>query len=357
MNTESAKDYLQRLRRQNPSPQHWDWEATLARSYCRLLSPGAVVLDIGAHTGRHVEVFLGTVGAAQILAVEPQPVQAAVLQQRFGAAQAVQILRCALGNEEGTACFVVNHAAPEESGLRRRRYNNETTAAVENINVDVATIDLLLPRLGVGNLDFIKIDVEGAEIDVLQGGTATLRQQQPLVAIEYGSPSFSAYGRTAGDLYDLAASLDYVLMDLLGHPCSERKDWLDLVDAYYWDFLLVPQARAVEISAVLAADAWPVVAAANAAGTDAADGLTAWASRALAGITGKNRVEKQILQAYLDILGRAPDAEGLAHYIAAFEQKRLSDAALRAQLQDSEEYRQRVAESAPDKPGSSSLAP
>lgn len=342
----TASEYLLQLRQHSPDPRSWDWEETLARTYCELLPSGAIVLDVGAHTGRHVDVFVHGAGAARVLAVEPQPIQFAELTQRFNTNHVVKPFDCALAAEAGNTRFVVNRAAPEESGLRRRRYNDEQAADVEDIPVTLRTVDELLSTEGLTRLDFVKIDVEGAEIDVLQGGAATLRNLQPLIAVEYGSPSFSAYDRSPADLYDLAADLGYGLTDLLGHQCRDRDEWLQLVDAYYWDFLLVPQSRLEAVSTRLSQFEWPVRNAAEPAAEQpvATPSLLARAQRALARLRGRTESaeadehRQQVRTIYSEILGREPDAEGLAFYCSALMDGSLDAEGLRIELCKSEEY-------------------
>jgi FkbM family methyltransferase len=58
--------------------------------------------------------------------------------------------------------------------------------------VELDTLDRQLRDLT--ELRFIKIDVEGGEIDVLRGGERLLRRTRPFVAVEYGSPTYSLYG-------------------------------------------------------------------------------------------------------------------------------------------------------------------
>ncbi|TCO73752.1 FkbM family methyltransferase [Chromatocurvus halotolerans] len=340
---ESATDYLARLQKQAPNAQHWDWEATLARSYSQLLQPGAVVIDVGAHTGRHVDCFRHPVRCARIYAVEPQPEQASYLQTRYRDAVDVQVVTRALGAEAGTARFTVNSAAPEESGLRRRHYNDESSARIREIDVDVGTVDQLVADEQLSALHFIKVDVEGAEIDVLQGGNAAIQRFRPLLAVEYGSPSFSVYGRQPGDLFELAASMDYCIMDLLGHRCVDRADWLSLVDAYYWDFLLVPSEKAEQVSRRLDSHAWPVPAAAqhrHATG----EGTRWWQRLRHALRPGRGRAD--IEAAYREVLSRAPDAAGLEHYHARLLAGQLDIRGIKAELRASDEYAARQQHSA-----------
>ena len=246
--------YVLALQQRQPAVTAWDWEATLERTYSALLQPGAFVVDVGGHSGRHTRVFCGKVQAKKVWVFEPLPQQAAFLEQHF-AQQPVQVHRVALSSTTGTAQFVFNQQAPEESGLRRRQYNNEELAQPVTLSVQCERLD---DQAQIHRCDFIKIDVEGAELDVLQGGRQFLARHRPLVSIEYGYPAYSVYGREPGDLFDKAQEIGYVVTDLLGQPFLSRSDWLLAVDRYYWDYLLVPQERAAQVWQQLLQFAEPV---------------------------------------------------------------------------------------------------
>ena len=50
----------------------------------------------------------------------------------------------------------------------------------------------------------MKIDIEGGEVACLRGATRVLKHFRPFISVEYGRPSYSAYGLTARSLYDTA---------------------------------------------------------------------------------------------------------------------------------------------------------
>lgn len=257
----SAPDYLHRLQTHANNPLTWDWEATLERSYRRLLRPGANIIDIGGHSGRHTRVFLDTLGAGHVWVFEPLPQAFAWLHTQFAAHPNVTLIQAAVSNQNGRTRFVINHSAPEESGLRRRRYNNEAEPQLEHIDVELTRLDdHLHGRWSMPWIDFIKIDIEGAEIDALNGAAQLIARDRPLISVEFGEPSYSAYQQRPEDLYTLAQRHDYRLTDLLGHPMESRDQWLACVDRYYWDYLMIPRERLDSVQTALADLQWPVEA-------------------------------------------------------------------------------------------------
>lgn len=218
-----------------------DFENVLARNFEQLVCKGDIAVDIGAHSGRHLDKFASLVGhVGRVIAVEPLPDCFVYLRSKYSSQGNVSLHNLALSNFVGSAEFVAVTNSPEESGLREKIYN-DPDRILNKIQVTVDTLDNLTetePRI-----DFIKIDVEGAEINLLEGGRTCLKRTRPFISVEYGFPGYSAYGHVKTSLFDLAASLDYLCADLYGNFIESRADWEAVCDAVYWDYLLVPEEK------------------------------------------------------------------------------------------------------------------
>lgn len=219
-----------------------NYEALLAFQYGRFLAPGNVIFDVGAHTGLHTRNFLRAIeDAGQVVVFEPLPPQFEYLSSLFGADARVKLNQRAVGAKAGRATFVHATGSPEESGLRQRVFNKPEIAAPVEIEVIVTTLDeeaAPYPRI-----DFVKIDIEGGEIDCLRGAKSVLNNHRPIVSVEYGSPGYSAYGHRPETLFELASRHNYGVHDLFGNRIDNRKDWLQFCDQAYWDYFLIPRER------------------------------------------------------------------------------------------------------------------
>jgi FkbM family methyltransferase len=143
--------------------------------FCADLAPGAgLVFDIGAHVGDRVTAFrrLG----AKVVAVEPQPLLARYLRLRFALDAEVTVVEAGLGAAEGQAELQVNRNNPTVSTLSDGFIKAADGAAGwegqvwdATRQIDLTTLDALIDRHGVP--DFIKIDTEGHEAEVLRGLT------------------------------------------------------------------------------------------------------------------------------------------------------------------------------------------
>lgn len=156
----------------------------MARFYAPLVPSGTLAFDIGAHVGNRVRCWrrLG----ARVVAVEPQADFARLLRMLFGRDPDVTVAEVALGRAPGRAALHVSVRTPTVTTLSREWIaavsRDPSFAGVEWStmgDVEVTTLDELIATHG--RPQFIKIDVEGYETEVLAG----LSTPVPAVSFEY----------------------------------------------------------------------------------------------------------------------------------------------------------------------------
>jgi FkbM family methyltransferase len=212
-----------------------DYEELLTHGYGRFLDGRSIAVDVGANLGFHTGK-LARYG--RVIAFEPIPEHAAQLRAQFAGQSNVEIREVALGRVAGEQSFYHFPVGHGVSGLRPR--TDQAEAATE-IRVRVETIDSQLGALD--RLTYIKIDVEGGEIDCLLGGRETIMRHRPFISVEYGRPSYAPYGNAPETLFLVASDLGYLISDLFGNLIETRQEWAKVCDFSYWDYFLLPQEK------------------------------------------------------------------------------------------------------------------
>ncbi len=148
---------------------------SLVGFYRDLVPAGGLVFDIGAHVGDRIAACRAL--DARVVALEPQGPAFRLLKFFFDRDAAVTLMRSAVGRHEGEAVLFVNSANPTVSTLSESFVSASSGATGwegqewdTSRPVPVTTLDALIAAHG--RPDFIKIDVEGAEADVLAGLSA-----------------------------------------------------------------------------------------------------------------------------------------------------------------------------------------
>jgi FkbM family methyltransferase len=154
------------------------------RSRLHLLPPdldfaGGLVVDVGANEGSFTNAVLDLAPSARVLAIEPAPEPLARLRERFAAKPGVTIVGKAAAAGVGKAALhLTGH--DHNSSLHRPRdemlslYEDPGWGVVGTVEVDTASLDELVPE--DERVSVIKLDVQGGELDVLDGAHGTLER-------------------------------------------------------------------------------------------------------------------------------------------------------------------------------------
>ena len=187
------------------------------------LAPGAVAIDIGASLGEWTLPFAAVVGrGGKVLAVEPAPRSAAALAKTLAAnaLRQAELVRCAAGDVDGVVDFAMPLVTSARSDTGTARIG-AAMAGQQTLRVAVRRLDTLVAEHAIERLDLVKIDVEGHERRVLDGGGAAFARFRPVLVIETGH---EAEGDRAA-IHDRLGRLGYRMLGILLDHGMADADW------------------------------------------------------------------------------------------------------------------------------------
>lgn len=150
----------------------------------RRLGPGCVIADIGANTGNHTIFFAGPMQAARVIPFEPLPDAAAMLSRAVAWNGLANVDLSMLHHGVGARPLAMRAERSERGGLGATRLVEDVTG-----DIKVQPLDALL----TGPVDFLKIDVEAMEMDVLSGARGVIARNRPAIFIEVAETTADAF--------------------------------------------------------------------------------------------------------------------------------------------------------------------
>lgn len=157
------------------------FEPHMVALFDTLLGPSDTVLDIGANIGCTAILFGSR--AQRVVGFEPSPTTYRFLQKNLQASGLDNVTLENIGLGKTAGRFELTYAADNRSGgFVSNKLQASAGHKVETI--EIARGDAFLEAAGIGKVDFIKIDVEGFERDVIEGLQGTLQACKPTVTLE-----------------------------------------------------------------------------------------------------------------------------------------------------------------------------
>jgi FkbM family methyltransferase len=170
-------------------------------------TPGATAIDLGAHIGLFSVLLARWVGpTGRVISFEPAPATAAVLRatvrcNRLG--PVVSVREAALTGRRGEVdLFGTGDECSNASSVVR------TDRARGSVRVPATTLDDLVADEHL-TVAVVKVDIEGAELEVLEGASALLSEQRPALAIEVHPRELGTSGRDPQEVFDVLVAHGY----------------------------------------------------------------------------------------------------------------------------------------------------
>lgn len=248
----SAKNYVKTISYANVAEKYLDileedekldYESLLQDYYESFLKPGDYAIDIGAHVGRHtIPIAKKVAPNGRVFAYEPiytcrEKLIKSIKHDENNLEEVITTYPYALSDRKGNSEFTIFIDDPGYSGLKARSGAN--TSKTERIVVDVRTLDDHLA--GLKSLEYIKIDAEGGEFDILKGGVNLIKKFRPVVTFEFGESSYSVYGVIPENVFRFWKELNYRIFDILGREILDEATFVrSSIDQIVWDYIAIP---------------------------------------------------------------------------------------------------------------------
>jgi FkbM family methyltransferase len=181
-----------------PVTRNQKYDAHTQKILQRILKKHSNCIDIGCHEGEILDLIIKGAPLGKKIGFEPIPELFNFLLQKYKNDPQVTIYPTALYDSKGSVAFHHVLNAPAYSGIRKRKYDG-MHVDINRITVETDLLDHLIPEdLPV---DLMKIDVEGAEFNVMKGAVKTIKRCKPVIIFEFGLGAADFYNSAPADLY------------------------------------------------------------------------------------------------------------------------------------------------------------
>tara|TARA_B100000767_G_C19711537_1_gene513029 strand:- start:461 stop:1384 length:924 start_codon:yes stop_codon:yes gene_type:complete len=172
----------------------------------KIIDTGQVVIDIGANMGWysiHFSKWVG--GSGKIFAFEPVPEIHEELRSniKLNFCQNIKVFNCALGNKNESILFNVSNF---EGGSGA---SSENLKFGKEIKVTKRKLDDVMSEQNINNIDFLKIDIEGGELNMLKGAEKIIEKYKPKIFLEIVDIHCDRFGYLPEDVFNFLYNKNY----------------------------------------------------------------------------------------------------------------------------------------------------
>jgi FkbM family methyltransferase len=185
----------------------------------RFVPENGTIFDVGGYRGITSQWFARKAKIVHTFEASPKNVETIELVVSLRRLHNVIVHSCAVSDRVGEAVLNL-YAGQGHNSLGRVH----TSAYKDRITVPTITLDAFCRDNAVSQIDFMKVDVEGFEVEVFQGASGLLRSKKiGRIIFEVNVPVLSELGRSAETLWDLFHSHGYEIRDLEDNPVDKSR--------------------------------------------------------------------------------------------------------------------------------------
>jgi len=175
----------------------------------KLINAGDTIIDIGANQGEYALWAARKAGSSgQVHAYEPLTSMYAQLKENVQLNPALRIIPHQMGLSDKPGRLKLYSNDNHNEGVNTL-FPDPTRGSKVLEEIELNTLDLEVERLALNKIDLIKIDVEGAELMVLNGGKSTIAKHRPILFLEFNEEAFLTAGYSSADILSLLEKFGY----------------------------------------------------------------------------------------------------------------------------------------------------
>jgi FkbM family methyltransferase len=192
-----------------------DWEK---QTFLKTIRPGWTVVEIGANLGYFTNLFQALVGTnGQLHAFEPVPSTFQQLQSSLPkGGNHCTLYNLGTAKKTGEVTFHIPLNDHGQATMSPHDCNTWKSRDIEEVTCSVIKLDEFRPISSLAKIDFIKIDVEGAELPSLQGAKSILKKHKPILFVEVCKAWMKSFEYNAKELETFLRSLSYKKFEVVG---------------------------------------------------------------------------------------------------------------------------------------------
>lgn len=180
-------------------------------AYLKLVKRGGVVIEVGANLGYFTRLFGDLVGSnGRVIAFEPVPQTREQLLVSVGDLDWVTVLPYAISDEVGKFTMFIPGEVHGQASLKRHcDLGWSNSGLVSSVNVQCMPLTMIDQVRDLKHVDFMKVDVEGAELQVLKGARDILVRDHPILHLEIEERWMVSFGYGASEVELFLRSIGY----------------------------------------------------------------------------------------------------------------------------------------------------
>lgn len=222
------------------------FEEIVQAVYSAVLEDGNVAIDCGAHVGKHTLPMARCVmPSGSVYAFEPIEEKLSTLiesAKKESLDKVIHAFHAAVSDKNGTTMFNYVRLDPGKSSMHLRRDLLEDEKKMESTvvtEVNLVTLDEIFKE---SHCEFMKIDVEGAELAAMKGAKTIINSLKPVIHFEMGEPSLEVFGVSSSEIHEFLDNSGYVIYDILGSPLEDESNYMRSASApLAYDYFALPR--------------------------------------------------------------------------------------------------------------------